>query len=73
MRSTRDNILLLAKLMHSVLLNGQECVITFIDFVAAFDSVSHSFLDSALFEAGASEKSRAIFGAIYEKASLNKA
>ena len=69
LRSTRDNILLLAKLMDSVLENEQECVITFIDFVAAFDSVSHKFLDSALFEAGASDKSRAIFRAIYEKAS----
>ena len=68
MRSTRDNILLLAKLMDSVLENNQECVITFIDFVAAFDSVSHRFLDLALFEAGASEKSRAIFRAIYDKA-----
>jgi ribonuclease HI len=36
---------------------------------AAFDSVSHHFLDMALGEAGASDKSRAIFRAIYTKAS----
>ena len=68
LRSTRDNILLLAKLMDSVLESQETCVVTFIDFVAAFDSVSHKFLESALFEAGASEKSRSIFKAIYSKA-----
>ena len=41
----------------------------FIDYVAAFDSVSHKFLDEALAEANASDKTRAIFRAIYSKAS----
>jgi hypothetical protein len=68
LRSTRDNIYLLARLMDSVLESQETCVVTFIDFVAAFDSVSHRFLESALFEAGASDKSRAIFKAIYSKA-----
>ena len=66
LRSTRDNILLLATLMDAILESQKTCVVTFIDFVAAFDSVSHKFLESSLFEAGASEKSRAIFKAIYE-------
>ena len=43
-------------------------MITFIDFVAAFDSISHRFLDEALEEAEASDKSRAIFRAIYKSA-----
>ena len=67
LRSTRDNVLILANVMDSVLLSQKNCVIAFIDFVAAFDSVSHKFLEKALLEAGASEKSRAIFKAIYSK------
>ncbi len=67
LRSTRDNILLLATLMDAVLESQGTCVVTFIDLVAAVDSVSHKFLESALFEAGASDKSRAIFRAIYGK------
>ena len=43
-------------------------MITYIDFVAAFDSISHRFLDEALEEAEASDKSRAIFRAIYKSA-----
>jgi arginine deiminase len=41
----------------------------FIDFVAAFDSVLHKLLDAALQAAGATDKSRAVFHAIYHKAS----
>ena len=67
MRSTRDNSYLLATLMDSVLESQQTCVVTFIDFVAAFDSVSHKFLENSLFEAGAGQKSRAMFQAIYSK------
>ena len=43
--------------------------IVFIDFVAAFDSVLHKLLDAALQAAGATDKSRAVFHAIYHKAS----
>jgi hypothetical protein len=68
LRSTRDNIYILATLMDKVLLSQENCVVTFIDFIAAFDSVSHKFLETSLFEAGASEKSRAMFRAIYGKA-----
>ena len=47
--------------------NG-SCVITFIDYTAAFDSISHKFMDRTLAAAGASRKSRAIFRAIYRAA-----
>ena len=36
---------------------------------AAFDSVSHKFIDSALREAGASIKTRRMYRALYEAAS----
>ena len=48
---------------------GRQLYVTFIDYSAAFDSVSHKFLDAALKEAGASDKSRALFRAIYKAAS----
>ena len=43
--------------------------VSFIDYSAAFDSVSHKFIDKALKAAGASHKSRALFRAIYKAAS----
>ena len=67
MRSTRDNIHILAELMDAVLESQKTCVITFIDFTAAFDSVSHKFLEKSLLRAGAGQKSIAIFKAIYRK------
>ena len=81
-RSTRDNIFLLSELMDEVINTGKDCVVTFIDFVSAFDTVSHHFLDESmgeielvLVEQGRHEevlllrKCRAMFGAIYVKAS----
>ena len=47
----------------------KEYVVTFLDYRAAFDSVSHKFLDEALREAGCSNKTRAIFRGIYQSAS----
>ena len=41
---------------------------TFIDYSAAFDTISHKFMDETLANAGASRKSRAIFRAIYSAA-----
>ena len=41
---------------------------TFIDYSAAFDSVSHKFIDEALQRAGASDKIRSVFRAIYKAA-----
>ena len=42
---------------------------TFIDYSAAFDSVSHKFLDQALKPAGVSNKSHPLFRAVYDEAS----
>jgi hypothetical protein len=46
-------------------------VLTFIDFVSAFDTVSHKFLDEALSEAGASDKVRGVFRSIYSAATAS--
>ena len=71
-RGTRDNVFILARLIETTIKKGERCVITFIDFIAAFDSVSHLFLDEAMGEAmGVSSsaiKCRAIFRAIYNNA-----
>ena len=67
-RGCRDNVLILAILIDAVIRIGLACVLTFIDFKAAFDSVSHHFLDETLGEAGVSDKCRSIFRAIYAKA-----
>ena len=56
-------------MLYDHIINGNHnCTITYIDFKAAFDSVSHKFLDATLAKAGASRKTRAIFRAIYEVA-----
>ena len=47
----------------------EAIAITFIDYSAAFDSVSHRFLEEALVKAGASVKVRAMFRAVYSSAS----
>ena len=47
---------------------GNKAVATPIDFVAAFGSISHRSIDEALGGAEASDKSRAIFRAIYKSA-----
>ena len=43
--------------------------LTFLDYIAAFDSVDHIFLDEALGISGASSKTRAIIRSIYSSAS----
>ena len=68
-RGCRDNIYILGEIIDEVIRSNGSAVSVFIDYIAAFDSVSHHFLDMALGEAGASDKSRAIFRAIYTKAS----
>ena len=55
--------------MSEVLHAGEEAVVTFIDYTAAFDSLSHRFLDEALAEANVSPKVRRIIQAIYSSAS----
>ena len=42
------------------------CLVTFIDYKAAFDSVSHKYIDSVLARAKVYRKCRAIFRSIYE-------
>ena len=67
-RGCRDNLLLLRTLYNYIIKGKKSVVITFIDFKAAFDSVSHKFIDAVLARAGASRKTRAMFRAIYEAA-----
>ena len=67
-RGCRDNILLLRVIYDQYVRGKKGCVITYIDFAAAFDSVSHRFLDHALEKAKASRKTRAMFRAIYKAA-----
>ena len=61
--------MMLRTLIEDMLEQGERLVATFVDYSAAFDSVSHKFIDTALSDAGASAKSRAIFRAIYRAAS----
>ena len=69
-RGTRDNITILRTLCKDVLQLGKSLTINFVDYAAAFDSVSHKFLDKALARAGASNKMRAMSRAIYRTASV---
>ena len=46
-RGCRDNVLLLRLLMDAVLRAGKQAVVTFIYYRAAFDTISHRFLDEA--------------------------
>ena len=47
-RGCRDNILLLRVLFDQALERGKKLVVTYIDYSAAFDSISHKFLDKSL-------------------------
>ena len=47
-RGTRDAVYVISALFDEVLAAGLKCVNTFIDYTAAFDSVSHKFMDEAL-------------------------
>ena len=59
-RGCRDNVLLLRLLMDAVLRAGKQAVVTFIDYHAAFDTISHRFLDESLTAAGVQPKIRRI-------------
>ena len=67
-RSTRDNSFYLKSLIDLAVEMGEEMVIIFIDVKKAFDSVSHALIEEALRDAGASDKSIAMFRAIYSQA-----
>jgi hypothetical protein len=68
-RGCRDNIHILRTLIDQVMAEGRRIAITYIDYSAAFDSVSHKYIDKALKDAGASPKTRAMFRAVYRAAS----
>ena len=67
-RGCRDNVMILRTLIDKMLTEGRPLVLTFIDYSAAFDSISHKFLDVALGRAKAKTKTRAIFRSIYGNA-----
>ena len=66
-----DNVLLLRLLMDAVLRagkQGKQAVVTFIDYRAAFDTISHRFLDESLTVARVQPKIRRIVKTIYTEA-----
>ena len=67
-RGCRDNVMILKTAVDKMLRENKPMVLTFIDYSAAFDSVGHKFLDMALGEAKARQKTRAIFRSIYGSA-----
>ena len=68
-RGCRDHVMTMRTIFEDMMEQGRKLYVTFIDYSAAFDSVSHKFLDEALKEAGASDKTRSLFRAIYNAAS----
>ena len=70
-RGCRDNTMILRVLCDKMMALGKSLAVVFVDYFAAFDSVSHKFVDTALKEAGVSIKVRAmhIVRAIYKSAS----
>ena len=68
-RGCRDNTMVLRTLCDEIIRLGKKIAITFIDFTAAFDTVSHKFIDRALEAAGVGNKERSMFRAIYKAAS----
>ena len=75
-RGCRDNILILAMSIHHLLESAEEKsakragIITYIDFVAAFDSIKHSYLLTALKQYGVPLKYRRLIQAIYNHAAV---
>ena len=62
----RDNVLLLRLLMDAVLRAGKQAVVTFIDYLAAFDTII--FLDEPMTAAGVQPNIRRIVKTIYAEA-----
>ena len=60
----RNNSMIFRVLCENMMELGKALAVVFIDYSAAFDSVSHKFVDEALGQAGASPKVRAIYRAI---------
>ena len=61
--------MILRVLCDKMMALGKSLAVVFVDYSAAFYSVSHKFVDTALKEAGVSIKVRAIVLAIYKSAS----
>ena len=68
-RGCRDNSFILRTLCDQVMAFGESIAITFIDYSAVFDTVSHRSLDEALAKVGAPVKVRAMFRAVYSSSS----
>ena len=68
-RGARDNVAILKWTISMLLRESREAVVTFVDYTAAFDTLSHAFLDEALGHANVSCKVRRIVQAIYSAAS----
>ena len=68
-RGCRDNSMILRTVCQKMIEMGESIAISFVDYSAAFDTISHKFLDEALEAAGAPVKIRAIFRAMYDAAS----
>ena len=67
-RGCRDNAMTLRVICERMIVLGKSITTVFIDYRAAFDSVSHKYVDQALKKAGASTKARAMYRAIYKAA-----
>ena len=67
-RGCRDNSMVLRTICDEMIQIGEKIAITFVDYSAAFDTVSHKFIDRALKDAGAPPKVRAMFRAVYAAA-----
>ena len=67
-RGCRDNSMVLRTICEDMTRLGEKIAIMFVDYSAAFDTVSHKFIDRALKDAGASNKVRAMFRAVYSAA-----
>ena len=82
-RGCRDNVLILRTLYDYMLEHGQQCTprssingvaeTMFLPFSAAFDSLSHKFIDRSLGVAGVSYKTRSMFRAMYSSATARTA
>ena len=65
--------MVLRTLYDVMIARGEHLYVTFIDYSASFDSVIHKFIDEALCEAGASNKTRSMFRSIYRAATARTA
>ena len=73
-RGCRDNILILTMAIRHLLkdntVQGSRGIITYIDFVAAFDSILHSFMLQSLLDYGVPRKYVRLVAKIYQAAAV---